>query len=89
MSNVDSSKSLTSTGAFAPTNLNSFTSDPIAGIYPRTAAVQPYVFVRVPNARPSTIGVPDRRLSQLLMNVTDENRHDEIDFGSPVGNEEW
>jgi antitoxin MazE len=32
-------------------------------------------------------GVPT--LEELVKGITDENRHDEIDFGPPVGNEVW
>lgn len=28
-------------------------------------------------------------LEELLAQVTDENRHDEVDWGPPVGNEVW
>jgi antitoxin MazE len=33
--------------------------------------------------------VPEYRLEDLLAQITDENRHGEIDFGPPVGNEVW
>jgi len=28
-------------------------------------------------------------LSEMLSRITDENRHDEVDWGSAVGNEVW
>jgi antitoxin MazE len=28
-------------------------------------------------------------LAELIAGITDENRHSEIDFGPPVGQEEW
>lgn len=28
-------------------------------------------------------------LDELLSQITDENRHDELDFGKPVGKETW
>ena len=33
--------------------------------------------------------VPAYGLDRLLANVTDENRHDETDWGRAVGVEEW
>jgi antitoxin MazE len=32
---------------------------------------------------------PRRGLEELLSQVTDETLHEEIDYGSPVGKEEW
>lgn len=32
---------------------------------------------------------PEYKLDDLLMLVTDENLHDEIQTGAPVGNEAW
>ena len=29
------------------------------------------------------------RLAEMIDRITDENRHDEISFGPPVGNEFW
>lgn len=85
---VDSSKALTSSGAYAPANLSSFTSDPMAGMRHQSSAVEPYVFLRIPT--PSQLpSEPVDQLSQLLRAVGDENRHDQIEFGPPVGNEEW
>lgn len=86
---VESNKALASSGAFAPANLNSFTADPMAGMYHRSAAVEPYLYVRVATVTPTPITLPTDSLAELLMRVTEENRHAEVDFGSPVGNEEW
>ena len=35
--------------------------------------------------------VPEREftLEELVDGITDENRHDEVDWGRPVGNEVW
>lgn len=35
------------------------------------------------------IGASRPTLDELLAQVTDENRHEEIDFGPPVGREIW
>ncbi len=41
----------------------------------------------------SIILVPQKtgkyRLRDLVKDITDENRHDEFDFGGPVGREAW
>lgn len=31
----------------------------------------------------------EETLEQLLAGITEENRHEEIDWGPPVGNEVW
>lgn len=35
------------------------------------------------------VGVSRPTLDDMLAQVTDENRHEEIDFGPPVGREIW
>jgi antitoxin MazE len=35
------------------------------------------------------IGVPQYSLADLLSQVTDENRHELVDWGRPVGGEIW
>lgn len=32
---------------------------------------------------------PEYDLETLVAQITDENRHDEVDFGDPVGKEVW
>jgi len=32
---------------------------------------------------------PTHTLAEMLSRITDENRHDEVDWGSAVGNEVW
>jgi hypothetical protein len=45
---TEANRALSSTGAFAPANLNSSVADPLAGTRNNTAAVEPYMLVRVP-----------------------------------------
>lgn len=36
-----------------------------------------------------SIKVPRYTLEELVAQITEENRHDEVDWGPPVGNEFW
>jgi antitoxin MazE len=49
------------------------------------------VEIRVVNGEIHIVPVeePYYELEDLLEGITDENRHDEIDSGGPVGNEVW
>jgi antitoxin MazE len=36
-----------------------------------------------------TVSIPQYSLQELLAQVTDENRHEVVDWGAPVGREIW
>ncbi|MCS7030032.1 MAG: AbrB/MazE/SpoVT family DNA-binding domain-containing protein [Gloeomargarita sp. SKYG116] len=64
---------------------------------PKTTAAQlrlaPKTLVDMRVANGSLVVTPlvqsDWTLAELLAGVTSENRHDEVDMGSPVGKEVW
>ena len=35
------------------------------------------------------VAKPEPTLEQLVAGITDENRHEEVEFGAPVGKERW